>query len=259
MRNLENTLWIETRKALRSRLPLVTTAGFLIIPLVDVFFMVILRDPEFARSLGLISAKAQLVAGSADWPTYLNIIAQAIAIGGLFLYGLVAAWVFGREFADHTAVDLLAVPVPRAAILLAKFIVITVWCLTMTAIMYVVGIVLGSLLDLPLGSTETLMQGSLMIAACTLMVIALAFVTALVASVGRGYLLPLGFVFLVMVLSQVIGIAGWGDYFPWAVPALYANVAAGYPLAPVSFWIVALTGLAAMAGTYAWWRYADQT
>ena len=259
MRNLQNTLWIETRKALRSRLPLVTTLGFLIIPLVDVFFMVILRDPEFARSLGLISTKAQLMAGSADWPTYLNIIAQAIAIGGLFLYGLVAAWIFGREFADHTVVGLLAVPVPRATILLAKFIVITAWCLAMTVLMYVVGMILGSLLDLPLGSTETLVQGSVMIAVCTLMVITLAFVTALIACVGRGYLLPLGFVFLMMVLSQVIGIAGWGDFFPWAVPALYANVSAGYQLSPASVWIVTLTGLAAMVGTYAWWRYADQT
>jgi len=259
MHNLQNTLWIEIRKALRSRLPLATMLGFLIIPTVDVFFMVILRDPEFARRVGLISAKAQLVGGSADWPTYLNILAQAIAIGGLFLYGLVAVWVFGREFADHTAVDLLAVPVPRALILLAKFIVIAIWCFVMTAIMYVVGMGLGSLLDLPLGSTDTLIQGSIVIAVSAFMVIALAFAAAFIASVGRGYLAPMGFIFLMLVLSQVIGIAGWGDYFPWAIPALYANVTSGYQLGPVSYWIVAITGLAAMAGTYAWWRYADQT
>jgi hypothetical protein len=36
--------------------------------------MIILKDPERARSMGLISAKAQLAAGVADWPTRLSLL-----------------------------------------------------------------------------------------------------------------------------------------------------------------------------------------
>jgi ABC-2 type transport system permease protein len=53
-----------------------------------------------------------------------------------------------------------------------------------------------------------------------------------------------------------MGVAGWGEIFPWAVPALYAQGKS--PLPPISFVIVALTGLAGMMATYFWWKNADQ-
>ena len=37
-----------------------------------------------------------------------------IAAGGFILFVLIISWVFGREFADHTVKDLLAVPVHRS-------------------------------------------------------------------------------------------------------------------------------------------------
>jgi ABC-2 type transport system permease protein len=51
-------------------------------------------------------------------------------------------------------------------------------------------------------------------------------------------------------------LVGWGEYFPWAVPGLYAM--GKTPLTPISFWIVFLTGLVGMLGTYLWWKLADQ-
>jgi len=57
----------------------------------------------------------------------------------------------------------------------------------------------------------------------------------------------------------LIAVAGWGSYFPWSVPALYAGFigSKGTNLEPVSYWIVVLTGLAGMIGTYLWWKFAD--
>ena len=49
-------------------------------------------------------------------------------------------------------------------------------------------------------------------------------------------------------------------WFPWAIPALFSGVAG--PLSPkpeaVSYIILGLTSLLGIAGTAAWWRYADQ-
>ena len=90
-------------------------AGFSLAPLVIGLFMVILKDPESARSLGLLGAKAQLTAGTADWPTFLSMLGQAVAVGGAILFAFLTAWVFGREFADRTRPRPARQPDVRAA------------------------------------------------------------------------------------------------------------------------------------------------
>ena len=86
------------------------------------FLMYVSKNQEIAHKLGLISAKADLVAyAAADWQAYLGLFGQLIAAGGFILYVLAVSWVFGREFADGTVKDILAVPVRRASILAAKF------------------------------------------------------------------------------------------------------------------------------------------
>ena len=86
MNNLKQAVWVETLKFRRSRMPLLSLLGFLLVPLIGGLFMIILKDPNFPRRVGLISAKAQLLAGTADWPTFLNLMAQAVAIGGFILF-----------------------------------------------------------------------------------------------------------------------------------------------------------------------------
>jgi ABC-2 type transport system permease protein len=122
MNALLSAFWAETLKARRSKVSVLTAAGFLILPLMAGLFMIILKDPERARAMGLISVKAQLAAGVADWPTFFGMLTQGTAIGGAFLFAIITAWVFGREFSDRTAKELLALPTPRAVIVGAKFI-----------------------------------------------------------------------------------------------------------------------------------------
>lgn len=149
MTNLVPAIWVELFKARRSKVPLLTGLGFLLVPIVGGLFMVILKDPEFARHVGLISAKAQLMAGVADWPTYLELLAQAIAIGGLILFSLIGSWVFGREYSDRTVKDLLALPTSRSAIVLAKFVVIALWSAALIVMIILVGLIIGLAVALP--------------------------------------------------------------------------------------------------------------
>ena len=81
MHNLTNAIWIELRKATRSRMPLFTALGVLVVACGLAFLMFIYKYPTFARSSGLISAKANLAGGAATWPYYLDLLGQAIAIG----------------------------------------------------------------------------------------------------------------------------------------------------------------------------------
>jgi ABC-2 type transport system permease protein len=81
------------------------------------------------------------------------------------------------------------------------------------------------------------------------------------ASAGRGYLLPMGVMFLCIILGQVASITGWGEFFPWSIPAAFAQAAGkhvGYP-GVASYIIVLMTGIAGIAGTFLWWNLADET
>ena len=258
MYSLSDMIWIEMRKAIRSRMPLFTTLGSLFMPLGIAFLVFVSRNPDISRKLGLISAKANLMADTAtNWPNYLGLSAQMLAAGGFIIFCLIISWVFGREFSDGTLKDMLAVPVQRSSILLAKFVVVAVWSAGLTLVVFAGSLAMGAMIRLPEGSLSIILQGSTVAAITACLAIAVVMPVAFFASVGRGYLLPIGIAILVLMMANVAVVIGWGEYFPWAVPALYAQ--AKSPLGPLSFWIVVLTGLAGMVGTYFWWKYSDQS
>lgn len=258
MNNFSNMVWVESRKAIRSRMPLWTAIGSLFMPFGIAFLMYVSKNQEIAHKLGLISAKADLVAyAAADWQAYLGLFGQLIAAGGFILYVLAVSWVFGREFADGTVKDILAVPVRRASILAAKFLITGIWSAGLALIIFVVGLALGAAIHLPGGSASVILRGSLLVLATAGLVIVVVIPFAFFASLGRGYLLPVGMAILALMMANLVAVAGWGEYFPWAVPGLLAQGKSSLTLA--SYAVVMLTGLAGMVATYLWWKYADQS
>ena len=261
MNNFFSALWIETLKMRRSKVPLFTAIGFSIVPLVGGLFMIILKDPEAAKSMGLISAKAQLLAGVADWPAFFNIIAQAVAVGGAILFAIVTAWIFGREFSDRTAKELLALPTSREAIIGAKFIVIAVWTFTLSLFVFGFGLVVGDLVVIPGWSTELMQTAFVDILGAAVLTIMLLPFVALVASMGRGYLPAFGWTIFTVAMAQIAAITGWGDWFPWSIPALFSGAVGprAEQLGLHSYVIILLASGIGLAATFYWWRNADQT
>jgi len=258
--NLAQATWVELLKARRSRMPVITLLAFSLAPLAGGFFMWVLKDPEMARRMGVISLKAQVVAGTADWPTYMSILAQAVAIGGVILFSLITSWVFGREWVDHTINDLLALPTRRSAVVLAKFLVIVFWSAVLTLVIFLISMGMGMLLNLPQAPAGLFQQSAARLAVTTGLTILLVTPISFAASAGRGYLPPMGIAILAIILAQLVAAAGWGDYFPWSIPALYSGMAgpAYADIGAASFLLVFLTSLAGFAATLAWWEWADQ-
>jgi len=257
MDEVKELIWVEQRKAIRSRMPLWTALGALFLPLGIAFLIFVSRNPEISQKLGLISAKANLLAyAGTDWPGYIVYFGQTVAIGGFMLTLFAISWTFGREFADGTVKDLLAVPVRRSSIVLAKFSVVGVWSAALALVMLAAGLAMGALIRLPGGSFEVLARGCLTVLVTALMTIMVITPFALFASIGRGYLLPVGLAIMTMILTNIVAIIGWGEYFPWAVAGLYAQGKTDLPAS--SYGIVAFTGLAGIMLTYLWWKYADQ-
>ena len=257
MNNLADMIWIEQRKAIRSRMPLWTALGSLFMPLGIAFLIFVSKNPAISQKLGLVSAKANLIAYSAtDWLTYLGLAGQMLAAGGFFLFVLAISWIFGREFADGTLKDMLAVPVQRSSIILAKFIVVAAWSVGLTCVIFTVSLVMGALIQLPGSSSSLIFQASARVLVTAALVIVGVMPFAFFASLGRGYLLPLGVAVLMLMMANLVAVVGWGEYFPWAIPGIYAQGKSSLP--PASYWIVLFTGLAGMLATYVWWKYADQ-
>jgi ABC-2 type transport system permease protein len=261
MTNLTAALWTELIKARRSRMPLFTALGFLLAPLMGGFFMIILKDPETARRIGILRTKAEVISGSADWPSYFTLLAQATAVGGILLFGLITSWVFGREFVDRTAKDFLALPTPRSSIICSKFIVACGWSMALVILVLLAGLGVGAAVGLPQWSMQEAFQGSIRLIITALLTILLITPVAFAASAGRGYLPPMGSMIIMLVLAQVLGAAGWGPFFPWSIAVLYAGLGQeqAADVHAYSYLIVFLTSLAGLLGTFIWWRYADQT
>lgn len=255
-----SALWAETLKARRSKISVLTAAGFLILPLIAGLFMIILKDPERARAMGLISVKAQLTTGVADWPTFFGMLAQGTAIGGAMVFAIITAWVFGREFSDHTAKEVLALSTPREVIVGAKFVVIALWMLGLTLMIFVAGFGIGEAVNIPGGSPELAWASFWSLLLIALLTFMLMPFVALFASAGRGYLPPLGWAFLTMVLAQIAAVLGWGDWLPWSVPALFSGMAGprAQHLGLHSYLLVLLAFITGIAATFVWWRSADQ-
>lgn len=259
MRGFAGALWAEFLKARRSLVPRLIALGYVALPLLMASFMVIMKDPEGARRLGIIGLKAQILVGAVDWPTYLGMLSQGV-MGLIIISALMGGWIFGREHADKTMKDLLALPTPRYAFIAAKYAVFAAWSLVMIAIVAVLGVSLGYVVGLPGLSSEVLVKGVETILAVGVMNILLITPIAFVACAGRGYLPSVGFMFLALALAQITEVIGYGMYFPYAVPALLIKAnAGGDPLGLVSYVIVFVTFLSGAIATYAWLRYADQT
>jgi ABC-2 type transport system permease protein len=259
--NLRAAVATEFLKARRSRVPWGVAAGFSIAPLVLGFFMVILKDPEAARALGLLGAKAQLTAGTADWPTYWSLLGQAVTVGAAILFAFLTAWAFGREFADRTVRGLLAIPTPRRTIVMAKAIVVATVALAISLWVLILALVVGAVVGLPDWSAADAVEAVEAIALGASLTIALQGGTAFFAGVGRGYIAPLAWAVATIAASQILAVLGWGAWFPWSVPAILAGAggAAVEPVGPGGIGLVLITAAVGLGATFAWWERADQT
>jgi ABC-2 type transport system permease protein len=254
-------LFVELLKARRARAPWLIALSFMLAPIVGALFMFILKDPERARAWGLIGTKAQFAGATADWPSFFALLAQAVAVGGMFVFGMMTVWIFGREFADRTAKELLALPVPRAIIISAKFVVLLAWAGIVTGLVLLVGVLAGSIVSLPGWSLSTLIIGTKTVALAAALTLALMPVAALVTSIGRGYLAPIGWIVLSAVLAQIVAALGRGAFFPWSIPALASGLAGpdAARLGIVSYGLVVLVSVASAVATLRWWQQVDYT
>ena len=261
MKSILATLWTESLKIRRSKILWLTILFFSFIPFMMGLLMFVQKYPEISSKLGMIGTKASMLRlGKADWSTYFGLLTQSMAGIGLIGFGFVTSWVFGREYSDRTVKDILALPVSRSFIVLSKFIVVVIWCVLLSFIFFAFGLIIGGIIHISGWSSEIAFQSAYKYTVTSLLTLLLYTPVAFFASYGRGYLPPMGFIILTLIISQFTGLVSLGPYFPWAIPGVYSVGAGteGMQLGVVSFIILFFTSVLGLIGTFAWWRFADQ-
>jgi ABC-2 type transport system permease protein len=261
MKLIAATFVTECIKLRHSKILWITVLFFTFIPLMMGLMFFVQKHPEIASKLGMIGTKATILRlGNADWQAYLGFLIQGMAGVGLIGFGFVTSWVFGREYADHTVKDILALPVPRWSFVLSKFFVVTIWSLLLMIVYFVSGLFFGQMIGISGWDNDIIQQLTSTYIETSLLTILLCTPVAFFASYSRGYMLPMGFVILTMLMANFTGLVGLGPYFPWAIPGLLSvpSGTEGMQLSIASYIILALTSILGFAGTIAWWRYADQ-
>lgn len=249
----------EFLKLRRSQVTWGTLAVFSIAPLAIALFMWIVREPGRAAQMGLLGTKANLAGLEATWPVYVSMLTLVAGFGGMLLLAFIVAYIFGREYAELTAKNMLALPVGRHWFVIAKLIVAAVWWLVIVVAVLLEGLVIGLALGLPGLSTQLAVSAAANVMLSAGISFLLVPLVAWAATLGRGYMPPIAFAMTMGGLGNVFGKTGWAVWFPWSIVPLLIG-AVGQPVHSLpagSYAVLAVTFVAGVAATMAQLRYAD--
>lgn len=187
-----------------------------------------------------------------DWMGLLNAAAQITGAGGFIASGVVVAWVFAREFADGTVTGLLALPVSRSDIALAKTIAFLLWVVSVSVGAALALLLTGLAFGFGVPSPDEGQALARQVALSVLTGIAVLPV-AWVASGTRSLLASVGAAIGLVVAAQIGVLSGAGAWMPLAAPTLWA-LSSGAAVTPAQLGLTVLVGIISVAGTVAVWR-----
>ena len=202
-------------------------------------------DPQLVAKVG--------PAASRDWPGLVDVAAQISGAGGFLAFGVVVAWLFGREFTDGTITGLFGLPVGRATIAAAKLAVYGAWAMVVSAAVVVAVLLLGLLLGF--GAPDAAAwEGLGRLLVLGVLSAGVAVPTAWVATITRSLLGGVSVAIGLVVVAQVGVLAGGGGWVPLAAPALWA-VSGGAAVSTVQLCAAAaFAAVAAAATAWSWHR-----
>jgi ABC-2 type transport system permease protein len=180
---------------------------------------------------------------------------HVLYIEGSFCFSIIAAWIFGREFIQKTATELLVFPAPRSTVVIAKTVSLAVSVLILAAGEFVLSRVL-LLAAGGTGSRDPLAYDLARHGIMTAMLLALCMPVLFLSLCGRGYFLPVSFS-VAVILYVNIDSSGlpFTRYIPWCIPLVYMETL----LQPFDVVILVFMGLGGLLASLAWWRCADHT
>jgi ABC-2 type transport system permease protein len=155
---------------------------------------------------------------------HLALETQVLVVVMMFAGGLVAAWLYGREFVEGTVGSLFALPVSRRDIAVAKAILAASWSVLAAGLATGLTLLASAAISPATMDGRVLGQAAVVFGAGAMTgLLGLPF--GLVAIATRGYLGAFTALVVVTAASQILASIGWGYWVPYVAPALWAGAA----------------------------------
>jgi ABC-2 type transport system permease protein len=251
----------EIIKNRHSKILFISFTAFALVPVMSCVFMIVMQNPQALAKASLLNTKMEAMNVAAHWDALFMMLTQGLGIGGIMIFGFLASWIFGREYSENTVKDLLALPVSKTHMINAKYIVYYTWAFMLAISNALLGVAIGAAIGLPGFESGKFFMYMRDYGITAVLTVSLGTPIAFFSMWGKGYLAPLGAVALVLVFSQIIAALGYGQYFPWAVPALFSGVSGEYKnqLNPLSYLILFFVSILGYWATILYWKYTDHT
>lgn len=253
---------VELKKLKRSVIVWLVFMGYALVPIMGGIMMYLIQHPNLIPKSSILSVKASMLSIPVDWNSYLNTyMTQGAGLVGIVAFGFVASFIFGREYSDRTYRDLLSLPISRTVILNSKYVVYILWCVILAISDLIISLIVGLVLKLPNWDLTMIYPIILRYFVVISLVIILGTPISFFALWTRGYLAPLGFLIVVLMLANFMPYFGGAHYFPWSIPAIYSGMAGEElkkGLNVISYLCLLGTSLAGYVLTIGWWKYGDQ-
>jgi ABC-2 type transport system permease protein len=217
----------EVQKLRRSSAIWLSVVFYLFFAALGAFVLWMLKNPDSARSLGLLGQKASFAMNglSADWPGLFAFFDELGIAGGMIILSIIVTYLYGREYVDGTAKNMLALPLPRAYFAVAKLTVAAIWFALLSALLLAEGLAVGALLGLgPLPSGLIANEAGKTVVAA-LLLLALQPLVAWIALASRGYLAPFGYTIATLLVGNLMIHTLWARWCPWSIIALLSGMA----------------------------------
>lgn len=216
----------ECLKLKRSKVVWVSALAYVFIAATIYFVLWIAKNPEAARGLGLMGKKADILASgiSVDWSGLFALLTEMSVMGGMILYSIIVIYVFGREYAEGTAKNMLALPNRRGDFVLAKLALAAAWYALLTAFLFAEGLLAGALLGLGAPPSSALAGAAADLLVAAIAATALQPLVALVTAGSGGYLAPFGYTVATLVLANLMARTEWARWCPWSIIALLSGM-----------------------------------
>lgn len=255
-------------KLKRSRMPLWSGLIVLVAAGLGLAVLPVLGDPkiqaEMAKSGGVFAQAVAAGMYQPSWTNYLRIGVQGMSGSwGILTFGLVTAYLFGRESKEGAAKTMLTLPIRREYVVVAKLLVLAVWVFALGLL----SVLLTSVATAALGVSGFTWAAVLTSLGETMTAIAPLYLTlplvAWFAVRGRGYLQPMLYSLGVMMVGNALVQTSASRFFPWNMP-LHLVGASWYPVSPspvvAGSWAVA-AGVFAVGVAALMWQidHADST
>ncbi len=237
----------ELLKLSRSKIFLVTILGILSSPLMNFLLFLAIKDQLPEKSVTLHAYLRQT-----------NIFVTFLI--GTMLFGLIATYLINREYQDNTLKNILAIPINRTQLIIAKTIILFAWIMTLVFLNFIVASLLGLTGVFTGVNLNIFIEQFKLYLLSGVLLFALTPVVMLITLVFKSYVHSIVFTIIVTFVGMIILNSKYVMIYPWTVPfALIAEeVIIKYPLA-YSWISIGLTFIISLTGTIIYFNKTDIT